>query len=63
MELTELMLDYRAKNGLSVEKAAKAAGISMQTWRSIETGQQDPTRLTKRKLELFLTNDEANPAE
>lgn len=60
MELAERMIDYRAEHGLSVEKAAKGCGISGQAWRYIERGLQKPTRLTMRKLEIYLEKESAN---
>lgn len=54
MGLPDRMIDYRAANGLSIEKAAKNCGISSVTWRYIEKGLQSPTRVTERKIEMFL---------
>lgn len=54
MSLQDRMVDYRAANGLSIEKAARECGISIVTWRYIEKGLQSPTRVTERKIEMFL---------
>mgnify|MGYP002526855440 CR=1 FL=1 len=60
MEMAERMIDFRAKHGLSVEKAAKGCGISGQAWRYIERGLQNPTRLTVQKLKIYMEKKEAN---
>lgn len=60
MELSERMIDFRAKHDLSVEKAAKGCGISGQAWRYIEKGLQKPTRLTMRKLDIYLEKEMEN---
>lgn len=57
MKLADKMLDYRAVNNLSIEKAAEACGISAQTWRYVERNLQEPNRITQRKLEIFLKGD------
>ena len=49
-ELEKVMLDYRASNNLSQGAAAEQAGISYQTWNSIENGKQKPTQLTETKI-------------
>ncbi len=53
-KLTERMINHRANYGLSVEKAAKECGIATQTWRYLEKGLQSPSRVTQRKLEIYL---------
>lgn len=54
MTLAEKMVDFRARNAMSIEKAANIVGISAQTWRYVERGIQDPSRVTQRKIELLL---------
>ena len=49
-ELKKIMLDYRAKEDLSQTAAAEKAGISYQTWNSVENGTQIPTKLTEFKI-------------
>lgn len=49
-ELKKIMLDYRAKEDLSQTAAAEKAGISYQTWNSVENGKQIPTKLTEFKI-------------
>ena len=62
-ELSNRMLDFRAKHGMSIEKAAKGCGISAQTWRYIERGLQSPTRLTRKMLENYLMDKEGDTNE
>lgn len=54
MRLSDKMVDYRARNNLSIEKAAEMCGISSQTWRYVEKGLQDASRVTVAKIELFI---------
>lgn len=49
-DLEMIMLDYRASENLSQTAAAEKAGISYQTWCSIENGNQKPSRLTEAKI-------------
>ena len=49
-KLEKIMLDYRASKNLSQGAAAEQAGISYQTWCSIENGNQKPSRLTEAKI-------------
>ena len=53
-DLKQRMIDYRASQKKSVEKCAKEAGIATQTWRYLEKGLQSPSRVTQRKLEIYL---------
>lgn len=57
MRLSDKMVDYRARNDLSIEKAAQKCGISAQTWRYVERELQSPNRITQRKLEIFLKGE------
>lgn len=50
MDIRQEMIDYRARNGLSMEKASKEAGITIQTWMYVERGLQTPSRLTEAKI-------------
>lgn len=50
MDIKKMMIEYRARNGLSMAKAAAEAGITIQTWMHIERGMQDPSRLTEAKI-------------
>lgn len=57
MLLWEEVLNYRAKNDMSMESFAKKAGITKQTLISIEKYQRQPTRLTERKIRLAMEED------
>jgi len=60
MELKELidkMIEYRAKNDLSQREFAEKAGVSLQTINSVETGLQEPSKVTKAKIELVLKGE------
>jgi DNA-binding XRE family transcriptional regulator len=57
------MLDYRASNKKSIETCAKEAGIATQTWRYLEKGLQSPSRVTQRKLEIYLDKKGEKPNE
>lgn len=52
--LTEDMLKYRAIKRMSQRSAADAAGISLQTWYSIEKGYQTPSKITETKIRLLI---------
>ena len=58
MTLQELMVQYRAKHGLSQEKLAKLCNLSLQTVNSVENGLQNPSRLTEQKIRLVVEEDE-----
>lgn len=58
MSLQDRMVKYRAKNRLSVEQAAVQCGISTQTWRYVERGLQDASRVTVAKIELAIGKEE-----
>ena len=58
MDIKKAMIDYRAKNGLSMGKAAQKAGIALQTWMYVERGLQEPSRLTAAKIEAVVVKGE-----
>lgn len=60
MSLQSEMLDFRARRNLSQEKSAILAGITKQTWYSVEKGQQTPSRLTERKIRNVIGKEEDN---
>ena len=60
MTLQEQMARYRAENNIGQDKAAKLAGISVQTWCNVERGCQTPSRLTEGKIRLLLERKEDN---
>lgn len=52
--LKEEMLIYRAVNKISQGKAAELAGVTKQTWYSIENGYQNPSKVTEAKIRLVI---------
>lgn len=54
MKLPERMLDYRAKNDMSQREFAEKVKVTIQTINSIERGLQEPSRLTRKKIELVI---------
>lgn len=59
MSLKERILNYRAKHNVSQEDFANLCQVNVMTINSIETGKrQNPTQLTKAKIEMILRKDE-----
>ena len=58
MTLSERMVLYRAKHNLSQRAFAERVGLSLQTVNSVETGQQNPSRVTEAKINLLIEEDE-----
>lgn len=54
MTLGERIVEYRAKERINMQEFADRCGVSKQTVYMIETGQQDPNRVTVAKIELVL---------
>lgn len=57
MTLGDAILEYRAKNNLSMRQFAERAGISLQTVNYIEKGLQKPNRTTEAKIKLVLKGE------
>ena len=55
-KLRKDMIEYRAKNNLTLEKLAAMCKLSYQTIQSIEKGYQTPSRLTVYKIENVIKN-------
>ena len=49
-QLSERMLDYRAKHNLSAEKFAEKCKLTLVTIYNIENGKQAPSKMTLRKI-------------
>lgn len=49
-QLSEKMLDYRAKNNLSAEKFADRCNLTLVTIYNIENCKQVPSKMTLRKI-------------
>lgn len=58
MTLQERMVEYRAKNRLTQTQLADKCGISYQTLNSIEQGRQEPSKVTRAKIELVIGKEE-----
>ena len=56
--LQEDMIRYRAETGLSMERAAQKAGITLQTWMNVERGIQSPSRVTETKIRMIIEEKE-----
>ena len=55
--LAEEMIEYRAKERISQKELANRVGVSLQTINSIENGLQNPSKVTKAKIELVIKED------
>lgn len=51
MTISERMKHYRKTEHMTQEKCARACGISVQTWNSIEHSLQTPSLITLGKIE------------
>lgn len=56
--LSERMIEYRAKERISQRELAERVGVSLQTIHHVENGLQEPTKLTKAKIELVIKEAE-----
>lgn len=59
MNLPERMLDFRAKNNMSQRELAEKVKVTIQTINSVERGLQEPSRLTRKKIELVIGEEGA----
>ena len=55
--LADAIVNYRAKYRLSQREFAERAGVSLQTICNIETGQQEPSRVTVAKIMLVINGN------
>lgn len=62
-EISNEMLNFRARHKLSQVKSAKLAGITVQTWNQVELGQQNPSRLTEAKIRMAMQTAETEVSE
>lgn len=60
MSLQERMKVYRAKNRVTQKELAKLCGVSAQTIWSVEKGDQEPSEITRIKIELVVGRDSEN---
>lgn len=54
MTLQDRMIQYRAKERLTQKELADRTGLSLQTINGVETGQQEPSKMTIAKIELVV---------
>lgn len=53
-ELSERMIEYRAKERISQRELARRVGVTLQTIHSIENGLQEPSKVTRAKIDLVI---------
>lgn len=58
MKLGDQMLDFRARNNMSQRELAEKAKVGIRAISLIERGLQEPSRLTRRKIELAIGEEE-----
>lgn len=56
--LANRILDYRARHNISAKTFAKMCKVSMQTIYSIENNLQQPSKITRLKIENVLNKKE-----
>ena len=56
-KLAEAIVNYRARERMSQKEFAAKAGVSLQTICNIETGQQEPSRVTVAKIMLVINRE------
>lgn len=57
MTFRDAIVRYRAKYRLSMKEFAERCGVSMQTIYNIESVKQNPSRVTKAKILMFLGDE------
>ncbi len=57
-KLAEEIVNYRARERISQKEFAARVGVSLQTICNIETGQQEPSRVTVAKIMLVINDKE-----
>lgn len=53
-ELKDRIIQYRAKERINQQEFAERCGVSKQTIYSIESGLQEPSKITLAKIELVI---------
>ena len=56
-KLADAMVLYRAKHNISMAEMAKRCNVTQQTIHNIETGIQDPSRVTRAKIMMVIGKD------
>ena len=54
MKLPDRMIQFRAKERITQVELAERVGVSVQTICAIETESQEPSKITKAKIELVI---------
>lgn len=57
-ELKDRMIQYRARERINQQELADRCGVSKQTIYSVESGLQDPSKITLAKIELVIGKEE-----
>lgn len=55
------MAAFRRRNVMSMRECATGAGVSLQTWYSIEHGAQKPRSGTRSRIEAFICERSGSP--
>ena len=58
MALADRMIQYRAKERMTQVDFAEKVGVSVQTICAVETGAQNPSKITKAKIELVIGKED-----
>ena len=56
--LQERMIEYRARERINQQELANRCGLSKQTINSIENDSQEPTKVTRAKIELIIGKED-----
>ena len=57
-DLIKRMVRYRAKESISMKELARRCNLTTQTIHNIETGIQEPSRMTREKIEMVIGENE-----
>lgn len=60
MSLSDLILEFRAKNDLSQEEFANMVQVNVMTINAIENNKRKPLKTTAKKIEMFIKERENN---
>lgn len=59
-DLANLIVDYRARNNLTIRQMAEMCGVSFLTIWNIENGKHNTSRITAKKITNAIKEDRAN---
>lgn len=60
MSLSDMILEFRAKNNLSQEEFANMVQVNVMTINAIENNKRKPLKTTAKKIEMFIKERENN---